>query len=994
MSSMSSEEREVIVVGGGPVGLAIASALDYYGVKVTLIEKKTSTSFLAKSITLSGRTMEHFRRIGLEKAVQNAAYPRNMPVMLRTCTSVLNGYCPFSEKLSSWGDIIDGVPGCKFLFFQEGASVCAPLLCPQFALEPVLKRHLEDNGSKNVQMLWGWEVDALEQSDEAVTIRAVPVQEGEGDGVEGKQEGKIFRAKYIVACDGGSSPVRKIMGLQTYGKYVVARAIRIMFKSDVLATRQLEEKSFGMNIVLPNTIGASLLINLNAKGDFALQISLPPNTSDELVESHVRNASQCIVEIVGADIPHVVTAVSGYNMHALMSTKFNVGRCFFAGDSAHQWLPTGGMGLNSGVGDAFNLAWKLNAVLKGYGGLHLLDSYAAERKPKNDTTRRFVLSVKYAMGGFRQTLVGLLLSNFLTRFFVGRILQKPMFAQFTSALHLVFGYHYLHSNVIDYDFDVQELLHVNTSTTNAYVPMTLPGLRAPHLPLPGCSSILDLFGKQFVFLAIGGQESDCPELRRELELRGVPVTIYAYPKLPELVALYDRKYFVVRPDGIISWRSDIQPSKEEAVRVARVITGELPVRRVTPRKPRAIPILAGSVSSLLGSFGIVGLHELTNLPFRTTVGVGLGLFWFLTLCRTWPPKKNVESTGRHKAALVRQFGQAKESLEIESKSTQKFGPGDVLVSVHAASVNPIDVKIRQGYGSSLVHCIARSRGHDIFPLLLGHDCSGEVVAVGDDVTQFAVGDQVYGVSAAGFGRGTHAQLVPLDEDSVALKPPSLEHRDAASLPYVAVTAFSALVDCVGLSRNNARGKRVLIHGGTGGIGSFAVQLLKAWGVEVTVTCSEDNIPLAHRLGADLAFDYRKGDFSQVLHGYDVVLDTIGSDYERRSLSVLKTYGGASYVTVVTPYITFLSTLGPILGAIAYLWVYRCKVVLNRLIGGRAFYYVTAKPSRATLEEVREMVERGEIRPVVEAAYPLEEIILAHQHVEDGHTRGKVVVTMP
>ena len=992
---MSSQEREVIVVGGGPVGLAIASVLDYYGVQVTLIEKKASTSFLAKAVFLSGRTLEHFRRIGLEEAVLSAAYPRDMPVMLRVCTSVLNGYCPFSDRFSSWGDIIDGVPGCKFLFFQEGVSVCAPLLCPQLVLEPVLKKHLEDNGNKNVQMLWGWEVDALEQSDEGVTVRAVPVQEGEGDGVEGKQEGKIFRAKYVVACDGGSSPVRKMIGLQTYGKYVVARAISIMFKSDALAARQLEEKSLGMNIVLSRNFGTSMLINLNAKGDFILHIALSPNTPDELVQSHVRNASRCVVEIVGADIPHVVTAVSGYNMHALMSTKFNVGRCFFAGDSAHQWVPAGGMGLNSGVGDAFNLAWKLNAVLKGYGGPHLLDSYAAERKPKTDSVRRFALSFGDTAGGFGQTLLGVLLSNLLTRFVVGRLLRKPMLAQFTCGQKMVFGYHYLHSNVIDYDFDVQELLHVNTNITNAYVPMTLPGLRAPHLPLPGCSSILDLFGKQFVFLAIGGQETDCPELRRELESRGVPVAIYAYPKLPELVALYDRKYFVVRPDGIISWRSDIQPSKEEAVRVARVITGELPVRRVTPRKSRAVPILAASVSSLLVSFGIVGfLHELTNLPFRTTVGVGLGLFWFLTLCRTWPPKRNVESTGRHKAALVRQFGQAKESLEIESKFTQKFGPRDVLISVHATSVNPIDVKIRQGYGSSLIHHIARSRGHSIFPLLLGRDCSGEVVAIGDDVTQFAVGDQVYGVSAAGFGHGTHAQLVPLDEDSVALKPPSLEHRDAASLPYVAVTVFSALVDCVGLSRNNARGKRVLIHGGTGGIGSFAVQLLKAWGAEVTVTCSEDNIPLAHRLGADLAFDYRKGDFSQVLHGYDVVLDTIGSDYERRSLSVLKIYGGASYVTVVTPYITLLSTLGPILGVVAYSWVYRCKAVLNRLIGGRAFYYAAAKPSRAALEEVREMVERGEIRPVVEAAYPLEEIVLAHQHVEDGHTRGKVVVTMP
>ena len=127
----------------------------------------------------------------------------------------------------------------------------------------------------------------------------------------------------------------------------------------------------------------------------------------------------------------------------------------------------------------------------------------------------------------------------------------------------------------------------------------------------------------------------------------------------------------------------------------------------------------------------------------------------------------------------------------------------------------------------------------------------------------------------------------------------------------------------------------------------------------------------------------------------MVLDTIGgSGYERRSLKVLKMYDGASYVTIVTPKVTFLSKFPPILGAIAYSWFYRFKIITNRILGGRGFYYSTANPSGKILEVVSEMVDRGEIKPVIDAVYGLDEIVAAHQHVEEGHTRGKVVVTMP
>ena len=281
----------------------------------------------------------------------------------------------------------------------------------------------------------------------------------------------------------------------------------------------------------------------------------------------------------------------------------------------------------------------------------------------------------------------------------------------------------------------------------------------------------------------------------------------------------------------------------------------------------------------------------------------------------------------------------------------------------------------------------------MFPILLGRDCSGEVIAVGDNVTKFVLGDEVYALS--GFSGGTYAQFAVVSAESAALKPKTIDHREAASIPFVAATAYSALVENVGLSRTNTRGKKVLVHGGTGGVGSFAVQLLKAWGATVAVTCSAENASLARSLGADKVIDYKTSDFTREIQYYDVVLDTIGrSGYERRSLKVLKMYDGASYVTIVTPKVTFLSKFPPILGAIAYSWFYRFKIITNRILGGRGFYYSTANPSGKILEVVSEMVDRGEIKPVIDAVYGLDEIVAAHQHVEEGHTRGKVVVTMP
>lgn len=176
---MASEEMDVLIVGGGPVGLTMAAELSYRGIKSIVVEKKTSTSVLAKAAYVSSRTMEHYRRLGLQQKVMDAAYPRDMSFNASVRTSVLGGSTMWRKKFASWGEIVDGIPGKTFLFYQPGASVAIPMVCPQTALEPVLKEHIE--ACSNVKTFWGWEVMSLAQDENGVTIRAVCSASSEND---------------------------------------------------------------------------------------------------------------------------------------------------------------------------------------------------------------------------------------------------------------------------------------------------------------------------------------------------------------------------------------------------------------------------------------------------------------------------------------------------------------------------------------------------------------------------------------------------------------------------------------------------------------------------------------------------------------------------------------------------------------------------------------------------------------------------------------------
>lgn len=992
---MPDTEADVIIVGGGPVGLSLACELSYRGIKTILLERGVKTATIAKAFALNSRSMEHFRRIGVEEKIQNSSFPRDLPFRFGMYTSLLDGSTIINVKFASWGEIADGELEKRYPLFEPEASPSVPMFCPQSTSEPVLKEHLETT-SQCVTVLFGHQVTSITQDDNEVIVKANLPADKAGSSEEKQQ---VYKAKYLVACDGGSSTSRKLFGIHTFGSFVVARACSIMIQSPEMYQRIRDEGKAGM-AAISNMNLFGLVITANATGGLVVHVFLPSTASDEEINSLVQDPIGTVRRMIGSSLPFTVTAVSGYNMHALVSTKFREGRCLFAGDSAHQWLPAGGLGLNTGISDTADLAWKLEAVLKGYGGSDLLDSYQEERRPVVESTKRYALALGRFLLSDSALVIGvrkLVLSVPIIRTILGRVFESVSLPALTDSNQVVLGFQYSNSSIIMHEYDKNgDVLRLTHKPFSLYP--SLPGCRAPHVVLPDSASILDLFGKTFVLLIIGGEETDLKALRDEMTNRGVPFQVYAYPKLPDLVASYDRKYFLVRPDGVICWRSDIQPSSLESRKITATVVGDAPKKRLPWSIWSAVsqPIRSHFRGVLVDILSWVGIEMVMSyLQFGATPTHAVSFTYALMsrALRTSPPVESIQQTSRHRAVVLKEFGSADAVLKVVDRHVGTFGTKDVLIRVHAASINPVDCRMRFGYGSGALAKAAAQARRNLFPLVLGRDCSGEVVAVGDEVTKFLPGDHVF-AAVSPYRQGTYAQLVAVHEGHVAFKPSNVDHKEAASLPWVACTTWSALVKNAGLNKYNTRGKKVLVHGGTGGVGSFAVQLLKAWGAEVTVTCSTQNVTLAHHLGADKAFDYTTGDFSSAFKGYDIVLDAAGSECEGKTMSVLKCFGGAKYISLISPEVFYTGKLGSVVGGVVFSWLYRFKIFSHRLFFGRAIYYTKAAPDGECLEEVCKMVEKGEIRPLIEAVYSIDEIVDAHKHVEAGHSRGKVVIAVP
>ncbi len=333
-----------------------------------------------------------------------------------------------------------------------------------------------------------------------------------------------------------------------------------------------------------------------------------------------------------------------------------------------------------------------------------------------------------------------------------------------------------------------------------------------------------------------------------------------------------------------------------------------------------------------------------------------------------------------KALRLTNYGSVRQNVHLAEAPKPLVQANDVLIEVRAASINPIDYKIIHGD----LKRIQRLQ----FPAALGFDVSGVIVRIGHAVTQFQVGDQVY-ARATRQRMGTFAEYAALDSGIVARKPTSLSYSEAAALPLVALTTVQALRD-----RAEAQpGQHVLIHAGSGGVGTFAIQYAKLLGLEVSTTASSRNADWLRALGADHVICYDNEDYRQAGKRYDIVFDTLGGQYTSDAFRVLQP-GGVVVSIAGVPDADFGAQVDASLPLRLLFWAMNRRIYRTAQRHHAEYYRFLTDSDGAQLVEIAAQVDAGKLKPVIDKVYPFSASIEALEYAEAGHTKGKVIIELP
>ena len=531
---------EVLVVGAGPVGLTLAIDLGRRGVRCTLVEKKPAPEFLPKMERCNARTMEIFRRMRLADRIRAAGLDRYVPMDVYIALA-MNEPPLLRLPYPSVAEAEAQISACN-----DGSMPREPYqLISQYTLEPLLKSAAEELASVTVR--YGLEFISLIQDDDGVT--ATLRSEG---GAE------TIRAQYLVGCDGGASPVRKQLDIQLRGEGNLLRLHQALYHAPDLFTR----------IPIGNGPGKGRHYHIadNQATFLIMQDSTKHWTLHAVVDQPEEMAAQ-FERTIGVPVPYEMLYVGEWKQNLLLADRYGAGRVFLAGDSIHLVVPTGGLGMNMGVGDAIDLSWKLHATLRGWGGPALLASYEIERRQVGD---RNVGASRYASLGRRQwrsqyrpnirdtTPEGQATRDRLAA--VADVEQRKTNEMIGAEL----GYRYVGSPVIEDEPGGPEHLF------REYQPTTWPGARLPHVWLREGCSVHDVIGDGYTLLRLGGSKADTAGLERAMRLHHAPFSALTIDD-PTPRDVYGYDLLLLRPDLHVVWRGNTAP--EDPAQLAALVTG-------------------------------------------------------------------------------------------------------------------------------------------------------------------------------------------------------------------------------------------------------------------------------------------------------------------------------------------------------------------------------------------------------------------------------------
>lgn len=539
-------EIPVLIAGGGPVGLALALDLGHQGVPCLVAEQERGTALVvqAKAGTHNERTMEYCRRWGVSDAIA-AAYPDDESRDTVYCTALDGHYIGRSQVASAR---------------ERGTPAVGPEMmrrCAQNQFDPILAHAVQ--ASRHAQLRYSQRFEHFEQDDNGVTSWLSDLHSGETTQV---------RSQYLVGCEGVTSGIRKALDIPFDLIKQMGFSLSAMLRIDHLE----QYHGFGnlerFMFIGPEGTWANMT-SVDGRGLWRFTVvgaesALHPETYD--ITPVIGRA------FGGLAIPYVIERVVPWRRAQTLARTYGKGRVMLAGDSLHTTSPTGGHGLNTGIGDATDLSWMLAACVNGWGGQHLLEAYTLERRPV--ALRNFGSATQnynaWVGAGMANVAVEGLLGE-ATRRNIGDSLQVSLHQEWCSQ-GIALGYRYDRSPIVVPDDSPNTGDH-----PSFYEPTARPGHRAPHAWLADGRSTLDLFGKEFVLLCFGADVAHSEPLQQAAKAVGMPLRVESIDQ-PEIRTLYLRSWVLVRPDGHVAWRGDELPQHGlddlvEIVRGARLQAG-------------------------------------------------------------------------------------------------------------------------------------------------------------------------------------------------------------------------------------------------------------------------------------------------------------------------------------------------------------------------------------------------------------------------------------
>ena len=534
-------EAEVLVVGAGPVGLILTIALGQRGVRTILVERKPAPEFLPKMERCNARTLEIFRRMGLAEKVRAAGLPGHVPMDVYVALAMnepplLRLAYPSVEQARA-----------QIANTNDGSLPLEPYqLISQYTLEPLLK--MEAEACQSVTVCYGYEFESLRQDADGVSA-TVRTPAGEV---------LTLRTKYLVGCDGGASRVRKQLGIQLRGEGNILRLSQALYHCPELFER------------IPIGPGPGHGRHYHIADARSTFLIMQDSTAHWTLHAAVEDPEEMRAQFeraIGVPLRYEMLYAGHWKLNLLLADRYQAGRVFLAGDSAHLVIPTGGLGMNTGVGDAIDLAWKLAGTLHGWGGPSLLAAYEIERRQVGD---RNIGASRYAFVGrrkwrsqYRANIRDASPEGQATRDNLVRVAaaEQPKSNEMIGA---ELGYRYVGSPLIWEEPGGPEHLF------REYVPTTWPGARLPHVWLAGGRAVQDVIGDGFTLLRLGGSQADIGGLEQAMQARRAPFTTL---DVADSVAreVYGFDLLLLRPDLHVAWRGNALPS--EPAQLAALVTG-------------------------------------------------------------------------------------------------------------------------------------------------------------------------------------------------------------------------------------------------------------------------------------------------------------------------------------------------------------------------------------------------------------------------------------